>query len=338
MSERPGKILLTIGEIPAPSTPPFSANSGPQIPLQRDATALEYLQLFFNASIWMYLVQQTNAYAHHRMSNARPSRRSLFRKWVDVTVAEMKAFVGLILSMGLVQIPEVREYWSRHETLNFPFFRRVLSRDRFLQIFWSLHVGEINGPTRRSKIQSFIDLLLPLFQRFFTPSKSVSIDEAMIAFRGRVRFRQYIRGKPTPWGIKAYVLSDSDTGYLYSVVIYYGSETELINRPDLNHTTKVVLTLMEPIANMGYDLYTDRFYTSPTLALELAAIKTTLTGTAMANRKEMPQALKQKRKRKKGEVNTYHKGKMVVMEWTDKRTLITLTTKYSNKMVDVPTR
>ena len=50
---------------------------------------------------------------------------------------------------------------------------------------------------------------------------------------------------------------------------------------------------------MGYDLYTDRFYTSPTLALELAAIKTTLTGTAMANRKDMPQALKQKRKRVK---------------------------------------
>ena len=75
-----------------------------------------------------------------------------------------------------------------------------------------------------------------------------------------------------------------------------------------------------------------------TLAVEVDAINTTLTGTAMANRKEMPQALKQKRKRKKGEVNTYQKGKMIVTEWTDKRTLITLTTKYSNKMVDVPTR
>ena len=160
----------------------------------------------------------------------------------------------------------------------------------------------------------------------------------MIAFRGRIFFRQYIRGKPTPWGIKAYVLSDCDTGYLYSVLIYYGRETELINRPELNHTTKVVLTLMEPIANMGYDLYTDRFYTSPTLALELAAIKTTLTGTAMANRKDVPQALKQKRKRKKGDVSTYHKGNMVVTEWTDKRTLIMLTTKYSNKMIDVPSR
>ena len=150
----------------------------------------------------------------------------------------------------------------------------------------------------------------------------------MIAFRGCIFFRQYIRGKSTPWGIKAYVLSDSNTGYLYSVVIYYGRETKLIDRPDLNHTTGVVLTLMEQLTNMGYDLYTDRLYTSPTLALELAAINTTLTSTAMANRKDMPEALKQKIKRKKGEVNSYQKGNMVVTEWTDKRTTITLSTKH----------
>ena len=105
-------LFDTLGEIPAPPTPPFSANPGPQLPLQRDATPLQYLELFFNTSMWLYLVQQTNNYAHHRMSNARPSRRSLFCKSVDVTVAEMKAFVGLILNMGLVQLPEIREYWS----------------------------------------------------------------------------------------------------------------------------------------------------------------------------------------------------------------------------------
>ena len=90
-------------------------------------------------------------------------------------------------------------------------------------------MGEINGSTRSSKIQGLIDRLLPLFRQFFTPSRAVSIDEAMIAYRGSILFRQYIRGKPTPWGIKAYILSDSETGYLYSVVIYYGSETELVH-------------------------------------------------------------------------------------------------------------
>ena len=89
----------------------------------------------------------------------------------------MKAFVGLILNMGLVQVPEIKEYWSRHET---PFFRRVFSHDRFLQIFWNLHVGEINGPTKRSKIQGLIDLIIPAFQQYFTPFQALSIGEAMI--------------------------------------------------------------------------------------------------------------------------------------------------------------
>ena len=88
----------------------------------------------------------------------------------------------------------------------------------------------------------------------------------MIAFRGRVGFRQYIRGKPQPWDIKAYVLSESRTGYMYNLLIYYGKETQLMARAGLNHTTNVVLTLMCPLANHGYDLYTDRFYTSPVLA------------------------------------------------------------------------
>ena len=120
----------------------------------------------------------------------------------------------------------------------------------------------------------------------------MSIDEAMITFRGRVGFQKYIRGKPQPWGIKAYVLSESKSG---NMVMYYGKETQLITAPALNHTTKVVLTLISPLANMGYDLYTIL-----QLATELLRIGTTLTGTVMVNKKDMPaatkSALKQKRR------------------------------------------
>ena len=119
-----------------------------------------------------------------------------------------------------------------------------------------LHVGELPASTKRSKIQPFLDMFIRLFQQYIQPSRELSIDEAMIAFRGRVGFRQYIRGKLQPWGIKAYVLSESRTGYMYNMVIYYGKEkTQLITKPGLNHTTNVVLTLIDPLADMGYDLY-----------------------------------------------------------------------------------
>ena len=285
-------------------------------------------------SVWQYILQTTNSYAAARLHSVPPTRRSVFRNWKNITLIEMKAFVGLIIQMGLAHLSDIKDYWSTHVTLNFPFFRSVFSRDRFLQIFWMLHVGETPSHNKRSKIQPMIDLLVPLFQQHLNPSQELSIDEAMIAFRG---FCQYIRGKPQPWGIKAYVLSESRTGYMYNLVIYYGKETQLMTKPGLNHTTNVVLTLMNPLQGLGYDLYTDRFYTSPILAHELLHIGTTLTGTVMCNRKNMPMAAKSKKQRK-GDVDTYCKGKMMVVQWTDKRTLNALTTKHTNAMAQIPAK
>ena len=206
-------------------------------------------------SLWRYLVDTTNEYARSRIGRMPPQRRSLFRWWRDVTVEEMKASVGVIINMGMLKLTDIKEYWSTHTTTNLPFFRRVFSRDRFLQIYWMLHVGDLSSTTKRAKVQPFVDKVIPLFQQYLIPSRELSIDEAMIAFRGKVAFRVYIRGKPHPWGIKAYVLSESRSGYLHDIIIYYGKETKIVHIPGLNHTTNVVLTLMAPLANKGYDLF-----------------------------------------------------------------------------------
>lgn len=50
----------------------------------------------------------------------------------------------------------------------------------------------------------------------------VTIDEAMIPFKGRLSFKQYIENKPTKWGVKAFVHSDVMNGYIYRMQIYTG--------------------------------------------------------------------------------------------------------------------
>ena len=62
---------------------------------------------------------------------------------------------------------------------------------------------------------------------------------------------------------------------------------------------------------MGYDLYTDRFYTSPEVATELLQISTSITGTVQTNRRNMPAAVVGA-KQKRGDVATYRKGPLVV--------------------------
>ena len=58
--------------------------------------------------------------------------------------------------------------------------------------------------------------LITNFQESYTRNRELSIDEAMIGFKGRLSFIQYLPKKPTKWGMKAYVLADSSTGYIYN--------------------------------------------------------------------------------------------------------------------------
>ena len=61
-----------------------------------------------------------------------------------------------------------------------PFFRDVLPRDRFLEIFWMLHVGAPGvAPPKIDKIKPLLDILLPRFQELYRPSKHLAIDKTM---------------------------------------------------------------------------------------------------------------------------------------------------------------
>jgi hypothetical protein len=36
--------------------------------------------------------------------------------------------------------------------------------------------------------------------------ENLSVDEQIIPFKGKLNIKQYIRGKPYPWGLKIYIL------------------------------------------------------------------------------------------------------------------------------------
>ena len=267
-------------------------------------TSEESFALFFSSDVWQLIVDNTNEYATKKISHEGNSceliitylklqitSNSLYSNWKDVTTDEMKAFIALILNMGIIQLPNLKDYWSTSENTNIPFFRTTFSRKRFLQIYGVFHPGAADGTTRQEKLKQLLDLLEPAFRSSYCPSQQIAIDESIIAFKGNCNYIfkyytfitgrlgciQYIKGKPHPWGIKAYALADSHSGYLYKVCIYLGKETDLLY-PKHPHTVRVVLTLVEDLKYKGYDLYVDRFYNSPLLASELMKIKITITG------------------------------------------------------------
>ena len=174
-------------------------------------------------------------------------------------------------------------------------FLQVMSRDRFLQIFSCLHLSHQAPPAGQTmkdlKIHPLLDLLAPVFEEYYTLGKNISVDESMIPFKGRMKYKQYIPNKPHSWGIKAFVLADSKTGYTYHLRLYFGSETDL-DFPGYSHTETVVLTLLDGLLGRGHHLFTDRFYTSVPLLDKLNTENTSLTGTIKRNRRLLLRKLK----------------------------------------------
>ena len=112
------------GSQDTPPTPaPFAEKAGPNITPPIGTSPVDYLGLLLDDGLWAFLVERTNAYARRKLGSMQLQRRSLYRNWRDVTVEEMKGMVSVILNMGIVQMTNLKDYWSTDDTCNFSFFR-----------------------------------------------------------------------------------------------------------------------------------------------------------------------------------------------------------------------
>lgn len=253
----------------------------------------------------------------------------------------MLAFFGVILNMGTIYLSDIKDYFSKDFTCNMPFFAKIFKRERFFQIFWMLHLHQNlnnnNYPiTRFSKVKNFLDYIDLKFRQNFVPGKEICVDEAVVPFKGRFSCLTYSPNKPTKWGIRMYVLADSNTGYVYSILPYFGSVTsESLIHPELPVSARIVLhlynNLLESIPNSeGYHLYVDRYYTSVPLAEELLKMKCYLTGTIRSDRKFLPRQIRKPTSKIRTVIRfRSRKSKLLALSWRDKR-IITILSSYDS--------
>jgi hypothetical protein len=57
-----------------------------------------------------------------------------------VTLTELKAFLDVILNMGMNRKPELKDYFSEDWLDRHLFLQDAFTRDQLLQIFWMFHV------------------------------------------------------------------------------------------------------------------------------------------------------------------------------------------------------
>lgn len=103
--------------------------------------------------------------------------------------------------------------------------RSIMSRDRFKALMGMLHVVDPSTEDETDKlckVSSLLEVFKDKCQSLYQPFQHVSVDERMVKSKHWSGIRQYIKDKPTKWGIKLWVLADSANGYTCDFDVYTG--------------------------------------------------------------------------------------------------------------------
>ena len=149
----------------------------------------------------------------------------MFYKWKDVTLQELKAYLGVILKIAMTEKSDVKDHFSKEWTEYSPFFLDIFSRRRFLQIHWMFHLKSpepTTAPiTRKSKVSNVVSYIQDKCLQNYTPRQRIAVNESTVDFKGRIAFKTYNPQKPIKWGLRVYVLSDSENGNVSAFKPYF---------------------------------------------------------------------------------------------------------------------
>ena len=273
------------------------------------------------------LCDWTNAYA----VSVGEQRKSMYVRWTPVEKDEFYRFIGLLMYMSWVRVPRFCQYWSEETLLNGLWARRFMSIWRYKCLMSFLKVNDANKEDQKdklTKIRFLMEYIRRKSMKLFQPFQNISIDERMVKNKGRYGFRQYIRDKPTKWGMKLWVLADSSTGYTYNFDVYLGKNNEPNSQYGLAYT--VVFKLIKGLCEQGYHLFFDNFYTGVKLMMDLVGKGIRACGTMLVNRKGFPGSLKDvkqwARKAKRGDMRWERDRDLLFVQWNDNKPVTLLST------------
>ncbi|XP_026731069.1 piggyBac transposable element-derived protein 4-like [Trichoplusia ni] len=312
---------------------------------------------------------ETNRYADRKIKLLKDLGKffptSRLYRWTPTNRNEIYSFFALIILQGLYPLPEEESYFSFNGFGTMPYFRRIMSYNRYLLLKSLMHFVDNNdlreNMTKLSKIQPVREYFNDKFSTLYYPSQEIVIDESLLKWHGRLGFAQKIASKAAQVGVKTYELCDSSTGYLWKFFVSTGKDenkavttviaddtnaddlegrpkkpemTDQISDRPTNATSKIVYDLVEPLLHRGHTLIMDNFCNSPLLARYLKRQKTDCYGTLRLNREFVPDSLKTVTKTdiRQGEVVCSYTPDLSICVWRDAN-LVSLISTYHHLQI-----
>lgn len=302
----------------------FSGQQAIKFNVPENVSPNDFFSQLFGDSVIDTIVTETNRYARQKLGDTRR-----LEKWKDITNRELKAYFGICIIMGINILPQIAMYWSTNSFIGNSGIQSIMTKNRFEEVSQYLHFVDSNTELARGdanydklfEIRPILSIILDNIQNAYEPSKNLSVDEAMIAFKGRLSFLQYMPAKPTKYGIKVWMAADSQNGYVCNYAVYLGQEGEA-RLHGLGYD--VVMKMARPFLNKNRHIFFDNFFTSTILMQHLLAQNTYACGTVRCNRKDLPPC--SKNKLQQGERVSAQRNQLVFTKWHDKRDISFLST------------
>ena len=317
----------------------------PAIGFENSLSINEFFEKFMSAEIISYIVECTNARAA-AFFREKPRLNGKINSliWRDVNSQDIFVFLALYIYMGIHRISEMKNYWSRKPLEPGVYFytSAIMSRDRFFSILKFLRFSkphDVRKDDPSTRISVFTRLITERSMTNVDPGKHISIDEALLLFKGRLHFRVYIRSKRARFGIKIYIMCRSDTywkGYNSSFKVHFKSNSfdlpQNLNAEALSKSEKIVIDVAKNVLNQGRHLIIDSYFASTRLASFLESKSTVMTGTISPVR-GVPTEMRQEQLAK-FQSSFCRKGNILLLRWEDKASVYVISTKYNAKLVE----
>lgn len=281
--------------------PPFPFTGKPGLKNEPNfENELDAFRYFLTDDLINLIIEETNRYGSDSKVEASGNSRAV--KWESISQDELFSFLGLCFLMGIVKKPSIPDYWSEEVILSTPIFSKVMSRNRFQLILTNLHFSNnatADKTDKLHKIRQVIEQILARFQTY-EPDQTLSVDEILQKFKGRLHWKQYIPSKRARYGMKIFCVCESSTSFVYNLIVYTGKDTlssfspsDLDGRVYLPHhlnyfATKLVLSLVAGLKGKGYTIVVDNFFTSLELTKRCIECCFDIFGTVNKCRKDLP--------------------------------------------------
>ncbi|XP_019735991.1 M-phase phosphoprotein 8 isoform X1 [Hippocampus comes] len=245
--------------------------------IARITTPESAFNLFFNEDILAHIVKMTNL---HRSSSLN---------WKTLTVAELRAYLGLLILAGLFKSQHLSNLWRKNPGR--AMFVDTMSHWRFCQINGALRFCDTPSRQQESnKLAPIIDLWTmwnDLVPKMFNLDREICVGEMLVPCFTRCSFKEYMPSKPVSRGIKIWTVCDVATSYAWNMQVYTGKPPG--GKREKQQGMRVVLELCDTLE--GHTVTTDKFFTSFALAAELNKKRMALVGRIRKNKPQLPPQL-----------------------------------------------